>query len=216
MSSGRESVVPGDEELSCNAAGAMLSGERFMAREGSMSRTKVPFSKVAMLSLALSVSTSCAQIAAAAPQVVDIIKPGVTSKHELEQKARLRQSIKAAIADLRQMHKSLEESCHILSADGFIPKYVLIEHPYAEVVQSLRALEEANKEGAPLAALPVIGEEYQTLRRQLAKARSLAVRNEILINQRLSDPQVFDSSIDSNGLRALADMATDRLHRLVG
>lgn len=180
-----------------------------------MSRTKVPFSKVAILSLALSVSTSCAQIAAAAPQVVEIIKPGVSSKHEFEQKAKLRQSIKTAIAALRLMHKSLEESCQILSANGVIPKHVLIEHPYAEVVQSLRALEEANRGDAPLAALPVIGEEYQSLRRQLAKSRSLAVRNEILINQRLNAPQVFESEIDTNGLRALADMATDRLHRLV-
>lgn len=180
-----------------------------------MSSAKIPFSKVAMLSLALSVSTSCAQIAAATPQVIEIIKPGQTSKHELEQKAKLRKSIKSAIASLRQMELSLMEACQILSAGGVIPKFVLIDHPYSEVVQSLRALEEMNKEGAPLSALPVIGEEYQSLRRQLAKARSLAVRNEILINQRLNEPQVFESNIDPEGLKALANMATDRLHRLV-
>lgn len=78
--------------------------------EGSMSSAKVPFSKVAMLSLALSISTSCAQIAAATPQVVEIIKPGSASKHELEQKAKLRKSIKSAMASLRQMHKAMEES----------------------------------------------------------------------------------------------------------
>ncbi|BAV74167.1 hypothetical protein BK636_02260 [Pseudomonas chlororaphis] len=180
-----------------------------------MSRTKVPFSKAAILGLALSVSTSCAQIAAAAPQVIDTLKLGTSSKHELEQKARLRQSIKSASTALRQLHKSLEESCHILSTEVVIPKHVLNQHPYAQVVQSLRALEEANRAGAPLAALPIIGEEYQALRRQLAKARSLAVRNEILINQRLNAPQIFESDIDADGLKSLADMATDRLHRLV-
>lgn len=181
-----------------------------------MSSAKVPFSKVAMLSLALSVSTSCAQIAAATPQVIEIIKPGKTSKYELEQKAKLRKCIKSAIASLRQMELCLVETCQILSVDGVIPKFILIDHPFTEVVKSLRALEEANKEIAPLSALPVIGEEYQSLRRQLAKTRSLAVRNEMLINQRLNEPQVFESSIDPEGLKALADMATDRLHRLVG
>lgn len=181
-----------------------------------MSRAKIPFSKVAMLSLALSVSTSCAQIAAAAPQVVEIIKPGASSKHELEQKAKLRKSIKSAMASLRQMYKSMEESCLILSADAVIPRSVLEEHPYAEVIQSIRDLEEASKASSSLAALPIIGEEFMALRRQLAKARSLAVRNEILINQRLNTPQVFESDIDTNGLASLANMATDRLHRLVG
>ncbi len=180
-----------------------------------MSSVKVPFSKVAMLSLALSISTSCAQIAAAAPQVVEIIKPGPSSKHELEQKAKLRKSIKTAMASLRQLHKSMEETCHILSVDIVIPRPVLNEHPYAEVIQSIRDLEEATKASASLAALPIIGEEYQSLRRQLAKTRSLAVRNEMLINQRLNTPQVFQSEIDPDGLTALADMATNRLHRLV-
>ncbi|MCL8306360.1 hypothetical protein [Pseudomonas putida] len=180
-----------------------------------MSSAKVPFSKVAMLSLALSVSTSCAQIAAATPQVVEIIKPGSASKNELEQKAKLRKSIKSAMASLRQMHKAMEESCLILSAEAVIPKHVLEEHPYAEVIQSIRELEEASQASASLAALPIIGEEYLSLRRQLAKARSLAVRIEILINQRLNTPQVFESDIDADGLVALADMATDRLHRLV-
>lgn len=179
-----------------------------------MTRANIPFSKVAILSMALSISTSCAQIAAAAPQVVEIIKPGVSSKNELEQKARLRKSIKNAIASLRQMHKALEENCQLLSADAVFPRHVLSEHPYTEIIQSLRNLEEANKAASALAALPVIGEEYQALRRQLAKARSLAVRNEILVNQRLNTPQVFESDADINGLKALADMATDRLHRL--
>lgn len=175
------------------------------------------FPKVAMLSLALSISTACAQIAAAAPQVVEIIKPGkAQEKSELEQKAKLRASIKQAIASLVQLHRTMEISCQALSSDDVIPRIALDEQPFTEVVRGLRSLEESTPIDSPLLDLPVIGDEFAALRRQLARTRSLAARAELLVKQRLNVPVVFESSVDTQGLKALADMTADRFNRLVG
>ncbi len=175
------------------------------------------FPKVAMLSLALSISTACAQIAAAAPQVVEIVKPGkVQEKRELEQKAKLRASIKHAMASLGKLHRTMELSCQLLSSDEALPRQALDEQPFSEIVLGLRSLEESTPIDSPLHELPVIGDEFSALRRQLARTRSLAARAELLAKQRMNIPEVFDSSVDVQGLRALADMTADRFNRLVG
>jgi len=73
-----------------------------------MARTKAPFAKVAMLSLALSISTSCAQLAA--PLQLDSQKAGKQhQQQELAQKAKIREDIKRAMAALGQ----LRDKCRI-------------------------------------------------------------------------------------------------------
>lgn len=79
-------------------------------------------------------------------------------------------------------------------------------------MQTLRQLEEAVPADSTLSGLPVIGEEYDALRRNLAKVRAMAVQNEILFN---TAPEVFQSDVSSEGLKALADLGTERLYRLV-
>lgn len=75
-----------------------------------MARTKVPFARVAMLSLALSISTSCAQLAA--PLQLDSQKAG--KKHqqqELAQKSKIREDIKRAMAALGQLRDKCRIRC---------------------------------------------------------------------------------------------------------
>jgi len=93
-----------------------------------------------------------------------------------------------------------------------VPDSLLNEQPFTEIVQTLRQLEEAVPADSPLSGLPVIGEEYDALRRNLAKVRAMAVQNEILFN---TAPEVFQSDVSSEGLKALADLGTERLYRLV-
>lgn len=179
-----------------------------------MSRTKVPFSKVAMLSLALSVSTSCAQIAAATP-TIDSHKAGKQhQQQELAQKAKIRERIKRAMAGISQLRDTLEASCRIM-LEQKVPDALLSEQPFTEIVQTLRQLEEAVPADSALSSLPVIGEEYAALRRNLAKVRAMAVQSEILFKQQTTIPEVFQSDVSGEGLKALADLGTERLHHLV-
>ena len=59
-------------------------------------------------------------------------------------------------------------------------------------------------------------EEHLALRRSLAQTRSLAVRAQKMIDQRLITPEVFDGRASQAGLKALADMATERLQNMAG
>ena len=93
-----------------------------------------------------------------------------------------------------------------------MPDSLLNEQPFTEIVQTLRQLEEAVPADSTLSGLPVIGEEYDALRRNLAKVRAMAVQNEILFN---TLPEVFQSDVRSEGLKALAELGTERLYRLV-
>lgn len=185
-----------------------------------MSRTKnIPFSKVAMLSLALSVSTSCAQIASAAPQVAETFKSSTAAKAEeraeLEGKKRLRKVIKSTISKLNEMSSSLQQALAVLGGSHDFPRQLLEENPYPETIASLRELAEILPGDHQIVSLPIIGDEYLQLRRKIATTRSLAVRAQVLIDQRLSTPEVyFESEVEGEGLKALAGMATDRLNRL--
>ncbi|HIE1384547.1 TPA: hypothetical protein ACXJSM_006425 [Pseudomonas aeruginosa] len=178
-----------------------------------MARTKIPFSKVAMLSLALSVSTSCAQLAAATPNL-DSQKPSKQHQQELAKKAKIREHIKRAMAALGQLRDTLETSCKIM-LEHKVPDSLLNEQPFTEIVQTLRQLEEAVPADSSLSRLPVIGEEYGAFRRNLAKVRAMAVQNEVLFKQQITVPEVFQSDVSGEGLKSLADLGTERLHRLV-
>ncbi len=179
-----------------------------------MARTKTPFSKVAMLSLALSVSTSCAQLAAATPNL-DSQKPSKQhQQQELAKKAKIREYIKRAMAALGQLRDTLETSCKIM-LEHKVPDSLLNEQPFTEIVQTLRQLEEAVPADSSLSRLPVIGEEYDAFRRNLAKVRAMAVQNEVLFKQQITVPEVFQSDVSGEGLKSLADLGTERLHRLV-
>ncbi|NTX88151.1 hypothetical protein FCN13_07150 [Pseudomonas sp. UMC631] len=167
-----------------------------------------------MLSLALSVSTSCAQLAAATPQL-DSQKAGRQhQQQELAQKAKIRERIKRAMAALGQLRDTLEASCKIM-LEQKVPDSLINEQPFTEIVQTLRQLEEAVPADSALSNLPVIGEEYDALRRNLAKVRAMAVQNEILFKQQITVPEVFQSDVSGEGLKSLADLGTERLHRLV-
>ncbi|MHC3973338.1 hypothetical protein ACIPM3_30810, partial [Pseudomonas aeruginosa] len=80
---------------------------------------------------------------------------------------------------------------------------------------TLRQLEEVVPADSALSRLPVIGEEYDAFRRNLAKVRAMAVQNEILFKQQITVPEVFQSDVSGEGLKSLADLGTERLHHLV-
>lgn len=184
-----------------------------------MARKKTTsLSAASMLSIALAVSTSCAQIASSAPQVAEIVKPGAGSSkdsaREMQAKVRLRDSMKSAAVGLRELRASLERSADILLVETEHRRELLLEHPFGEVINALRELELTFQPDSPIAVLPVIGDEYKQLRRQLAQVRSLATRIEVMIYQRLNTPDEIDGEASAEGLEALAKLATDRLHRL--
>ncbi|MNN28616.1 hypothetical protein D3C81_1421940 [compost metagenome] len=163
----------------------------------------------------------CAQIASAAPQVgSSIIQSANAEKAEkradLEWKNKLRKSMKSVTAVLGEMHQSLVETYALLCEEASFPPEVLRDNPYEEIIAGLRMLEATMSDDIPLASLPILGDEYRGVRRKLAHARSVATRIQILINQKLNTPEVFEGQADAEGLRALANMSTERLHHLVG
>lgn len=177
-------------------------------------------SKSAMLGLALSVSTYCMQIASATPQATSYAESSVLAIGAIDadaaQKDKLRKSIKAAVKTLAELSAVLNKSLVIFSEDRFFAPSLLMESPLPQVIDGLRAIEETVPRNSPLATLPIIGNEYLHLCRQTAQVRSMAVRVQMLINQRLKIPEVFDGQASGVGLTLLADMATHRIHAIAG
>lgn len=177
-------------------------------------------SKSFMLGLALSVSTSCMQIASATPQVASFASASTitaaTRKIDAEQKNKLRKAIKDAMKALAKLSETLNESLAIFSEDRFFEPDYLMQSPLPAMIDGLRAIEATMPRNGQLATLPIIGSEYLELCRQVAQNRSMAVRVQLLITQRLKTPEVFVGEASGDGLALLADMATQRMHAMAG
>ncbi|MEN1620190.1 hypothetical protein AAIG99_31700, partial [Pseudomonas aeruginosa] len=84
-----------------------------------------------------------------------------------------------------------------------MPDSLIKEQPFTEVVHTLRQLEEVVPADSSLSRRPVIGEEYDAFRRNLARVRAMAVQNENLFKQQISVPKIFQSDVSSEGLKDL-------------
>lgn len=120
--------------------------------------------------------------------------------------------IKQAEDSLSELSKSLRVSLSAFSSDTDYPEPYLQENSPTELVAELRRIESIIER----AQSDVSATDYLALRKMFAQARSLATRTQTMIDQRLVEPEIFKGRASPEGLKALADMATERLHSMAG
>lgn len=113
---------------------------------------------------------------------------------------------------LADLHKAVEEAFLVFAADTDYPEEYLRANSLTDSIAKLREAEHV----VATRLTQQQDEEHLALRRSLAQTRSLAVRAQKMIDQRLITPEVFDGRASQAGLKALADMATERLQNMAG
>lgn len=113
---------------------------------------------------------------------------------------------------LAELNKSLRLSLTTFGSDTEYTEDYLRENSLKGLISELRNAEKTVADHLALSQ----GDDIRTLRRALAQSRSLAVRAQQMIDQRLVIPEVFEGRASREGLKALADMATKRLQYMAG
>lgn len=121
-------------------------------------------------------------------------------------------SERRAYISLDELNKSLRLSLSTFGSDTEYAEDYLRENSLTGLITELRNVEKMVADR--LAQMQ--DDDIRTLRRALAQSRSLAVRAQKMIDQRLITPEVFDGRASQAGLKALADMATERLQHMAG
>lgn len=157
-------------------------------------------------SLAIAVAAACALMAGSTAYSVATPKAktatvakGISSNMEA--------LVERAVSELKTLETGMSKYTKILCQDH-VPEKYLHDQPFGLIADNLRFAEGRFRElGSPKG-----GEaEYDKLVRALAKARSVAAMNDSLIRQRTIVPEIFESDIDLDGLKALAAHTTQRL-----
>lgn len=162
-------------------------------------------------SLAIAVATACALMAGstAYSDVSPKAKAAIIVKNSSTEIGAL---VDSAVSELKALEMSMGKYTKILCQDH-VPEKYLHDQPFGLIAENLRFAEKRFREvGSPAGAEA----EYNKLIRAMAKARSVAAMNDSLIRQRTTVPEIVESSIDLEGLRALADVTTHRLGETVG
>jgi hypothetical protein len=183
------------------------------------SAKRQPFAMQAALTLALGVSASFMHVAASpAPSsaVVESRKDSKAKYLERLQKAKLRASIKKAMAGLEKLNEFLAGCCNVIVSSEDIPLHAIVGEPFTQIAESFREVESAMKDKwTAFADMPIIHDELRALRRSLATARSRASQNAVMVKQRINTPETVATDMDLDGLNELAKFSTKRLHLLV-
>lgn len=173
-----------------------------------------PYSKEVMLSLTLRVSTYCAQVAAA-PNAESSTGLDASRDRNVAEDAKTRNAIKEAIVSLNELNDFVFDAGRSLLTN-MPPRHVIEDEPFSEVAGTLRTLESVlSTKAEAYSSLPAMSDEYSALRRNLATTRSRTAQNSMILKQMAHAPESFESSIDMEGLEALASISTKRLHQLV-
>lgn len=115
----------------------------------------------------------------------------------------LNDNLESALAMLEELNQSLSLSLAIFSDDTVYSDSYLKENSLTELIHRLREAEQS-----------AISNDKAILHKALAQTRSLAVRSQRMIDQRLTIPATFKGRASAESLKALADMATQRLHSM--
>lgn len=120
--------------------------------------------------------------------------------------------IERAVTVLSALEASMAKHTEALCQDE-LPQKLIDGQPFGLIAENLRYAEKQLREfGIPSGAEA----EYKRLVRALAKARSVAAMNDSLVRQWTTIPETFESNIDLEALRTLADHTTHRLGEMVG
>jgi hypothetical protein len=183
------------------------------------SAKRQPFAMQAALTLALGVSASFMHVAASPVPTSAVVE----SRKDLEakdleplQKAKLRASIKKAMAGLKKLNEFLAGCGNVIVSGEDIPMHAIVGEPFTQIAENFREVESAMKDKwTAFADMPIINDELMALRRSLATARSRASQNAVMVKQRINIPETVASDMDLDGLYELAELSTKRLHLLV-
>lgn len=170
----------------------------------------------ALFALVLGVSTSVAHVAAAPLSASPTVEQRVGENPEdlVARNAMVMSYIKAATKKLLSLSQSLELGCKLIATEYVLRKGAY-EEPFTQVAAELRAIESfMSEKWQQLDLLPVIGGEARKLRKLLAQTRSLAARNSMMLKQMISDPAYIKGQADPEGLKALAQIGTERAGQL--
>jgi hypothetical protein len=162
-------------------------------------------------SLAIAIAAACAAMASSSerPEALASVNPPQLVQAS---SASIESLIDRAVSVLQGLETSMAMHTKALCQDE-PPKEHLDDQPFGLIANNLRFVEKQLRD----LGVPMGGEaEYIKLTRALAKARSVAVLNDSLIRQWTTIPQTFESDIDLEGLRALAELTTRRLGERVG
>lgn len=178
-----------------------------------------PFAMQAGLALALGVSASFMHVAASPMPALSIVE--ARSKTDLQDmkpadKAKLRDNVKRAMAELRDMNQFLARCCEFIMSGEHIPPQGIEEEPFTSIAASFRELESAmSGKWSAFSGMPIIAQELGSLRKALATARFRAAQNALLLKQRSMVPEVAPSDLNMQGLQELTAYSTKRLLKLV-
>lgn len=176
------------------------------------------FSKESILALAMGISLSVTYVAAAptnrvAPESSESTTD-VRKDLDVSEKAKLRKSIKEAIAKLAELNSTLSDCCEAITTQR-IPKFALDNEPFTFVTGYLREIEVAMKDKwSELNSIPVIGDDAKALRKALAVARSRSAQNAAMLQQMKGNHTEIESAIDMDALYGLAKDTTNRINGL--
>jgi len=140
------------------------------------------------------------------------VAPAKQSAAAKRTQANVQDLVKSVVGELRKLEADMSKYTRIL-CEAEVPERHLEDHPFGLIADNLRFVEKRLRE----AGTPVGHEkEFNTLLRAVAKARSVAAMNDSLIRQRTIVPNVVESDIDLDGLKALTARNTQRLINQVG
>lgn len=147
-------------------------------------------------------SVACA-MAFAGFMLASDVAPEVTVGVDPQPAKRASQGSTASVSDTLQLVASLQQLLDVAYAkllNGAMPR-MLLDHPFGTITDILtRALTGLK----PLRGAGELGQDGDRLVIAIAEARYKADRNANLIRQMTTEPKVFASEIDSDGLVALA------------
>ncbi|AKJ98412.1 hypothetical protein V3H56_19750 [Pseudomonas sp. MS646] len=120
---------------------------------------------------------------------------------------RVQDLVQKAVAELGKLEADMAKYTTILCQDN-VPERYLEDQPFGLIADNLRFAEKKLRDfGTPVGR----EKDFSRLIRAVAKARSVAAMNDSLIRQRTTTPDVLESDIDLEGLKALTARTTKRL-----
>lgn len=162
------------------------------------------------LSLALAIASACAGIAGVAHAEVSH-RAAQDQSQSQSIPSEEKESAKRVLILLGHLKSIMDRMTEALLRDDF-PEKLLVSQPFELITNNLRYVEQELRKDGPPSGLE---SEYHMIARSLAKARSASALNASLAKQRTSVPQVFQSDINMDGLKKLADYSTERLISMV-
>lgn len=161
-------------------------------------------------SLAIAVAAACALMVVGV-EAQKAQSSYTTAASVPEAPASIREVVARAVEELSKLERDMEQFTERLCQEN-VPEHLVMNQPFGLVAENLRFAERAFRS---VDVPDGMKNDYVLVLRALAKARSVAATNDSLIRQITTIPETYESEVNLDALKKLADHTTRRLGELV-